>query len=341
MAGADSAGIWERLSFLAAPDRISDWRKVLLFDVAAETGILSALPGRTEELSAHLSLDARAVRIVLEALEPWGLVVAASGQWSLGPEAPDAEETAVLRHHAGAMRMWAGRIEDRVRGVEAPDAIERPRRLDQWMEALAANARASAPAAVDACLAALPRASSVLDLGGGHGEYALEFARRGLEATVQDRPEVIELARREGRLDRAGVHLFTGDFFEALADGAFDIVFCAGVTYTYDGERNLELYQRVKGLLAPAGMLVIHTFLRERRPLASLFAVQMLAVGRGGDTHAEQEQRRWLLQAGYHRVEVVELAREPESLLLATPGDADWPIVASERDLPAASVRRS
>lgn len=59
-------------------------------------------------------------------------------------------------------------------------------------------------------------ARRVLDLGGGHGQYALEFARRGLETTMQDRPGVVDYARRQGRLEEAGVELFAADFFEAL-----------------------------------------------------------------------------------------------------------------------------
>lgn len=292
---------------------------VLLFDVAAETGILDALPGNPEDVAATLGLDQRGVRILLEALREWNVVVGEAGRFELAAPGPDGDEASVLRHHARSLRLWAERLEGCVRGLDPRGQDDRPRRLELWLEALAVNARASAPGAVDACLARLPAATRVLDLGGGHGEYALEFARRGLEATMQDRAAVIEVARRDERLTRAGVRLFAGDFFEVLARGPFDLVFCAGVAYTYDAEHNLELFCRVRPLIVDGGMLAVHTFLRGRHPLAAIFAVQMLGVATGGDTHSEDDYRAWLRRAGYRHVDVLHLKRPPESLLLATP----------------------
>ena len=315
---ADPGDVWDRLSFLAPPSRVHDWRMVLLFDVAAETGVLEALPGSPEDVAVTLGLDEQGVRIVLEALVVWGVVASQAGRFELTPRFADADEASVLRHHARSIRLWSQRLEDRVRGLDRGEHDDR-QQLELWLRALAVNARASAPGAADACLARLPAARRVLDLGGGHGEYALEFARRGLEATVQDRADVIDVARRDERLARAGVRLFAGDFFEVLADGPFDLVFCAGVAYTYDEEHNLELFGRLRPLIADGGMLAVHTFLRGRHPLAAIFAVQMLRVARGGDTHSQDDYRRWLRRAGYGHVNVVHLGRPPESLLLATP----------------------
>ncbi len=316
--GDEPEDMWAALSCLGAPHAVCDWRMVVLFDAAADAGLLTALPATADEVAARLDLDAHAVRVVLEALTVWGLVTVEGRRFTPGPNAPPPDEAAVLRHHARSLRLWASQLDDRLRGV-APSGHAGPlRRLDVWLDALAVNARVSAPAAVDACLARLPEAGRVLDLGGGHGEYALEFARRGLEATMQDRPEVVDLARARQRLPEAGVRLFAGDFFEVLPDGPFDIVFCAGVTYTYDQQRNLLLYQRVMPLVDDGGVLVIHTFLRGRDPLAAIFAVQMLGAT-AGDTHGEEDHRRWLGEAGYSSVDVVDLARRPESLLFAAP----------------------
>ncbi|MDP9420765.1 MAG: methyltransferase domain-containing protein, partial [Actinomycetota bacterium] len=158
-----------------------------------------------------------------------------------------------------------------------------------------------------------------LDLGGGHGEYALELARRGLRTTMQDRPEVVDLARRRGRLAAAGVELFAGDFFESIPPGPFDVVLCAGVVYTYGPGANRQLFRRVRPVVAPAGALAVHTFLGGRHPLAAVFAVQMLAARPEGDTHREEHYREWLAEAGYRSVEVVELERPPEAVVLAFP----------------------
>ena len=310
--------IWDDLSFLAAPGLVADWRILLLHDTAAATGILAALPGTAEELGAVLGLDPAAVRVILDALAIWDVVeVGRAGCYAAGPALPPPIAAAVWRHHARAIRLWAREIDGRLGADATSRPASGPADLALWLEGLAVNARASAPDAVDACLARVEGARRVLDLGGGHGEYAREFARRGLSVTLQDRPEVIEIARAAGRLEDEGIRLFAGDFFECLPADQFDIVFCAGVAYTYDADRNLDLAGRVRKLLDDGGAFAVLTFLRGSAPVAPLFAVQMLAVGRGGDTHSHDEHRRWLLGAGYDMVESLELDRPGESLLLA------------------------
>jgi hypothetical protein len=63
----------------------------------------------------------------------------------------------------------------------------------------------------------------------------------------------------------------------------------------------------------------LRTFLRGAHPLAAVFAVNMLAAAPGGDTHGEDDYRRWLGQAGYGGVEVRSLDRAAERLVLASP----------------------
>ncbi|HET7487575.1 MAG TPA: class I SAM-dependent methyltransferase [Acidimicrobiales bacterium] len=308
------------LSFLAGPDAVVDWRKVVLVDAADRAGILAALPDGAAGVAGRLGLDETAVRVVLDALGAWDVVVAGDdGRYALGPGAPEGSDGDVLNHHARAIRNWAGSLDDRLRGVPAVEGAPMPD-PERWMSALAAGARAEAPMVVERCLGAAPGARTVLDLGGGHGEYALEFARRGLRATMQDRETMVELARRRKTLEAAGVELFAGDFFETLPDGVFDLVFCSGVTHTFGGDRVATLFRRAAGLVAPGGHLAVQTFLRARHPVASLFAVQMMANGRGGDTHSEEEYRRWLHDAGFAPPEVVDLDGGRRSLLVSPLG---------------------
>lgn len=188
-----------------------------------------------------------------------------------------------------------------------------------FVPALGSTARRIAPTTVEDCLEQVPTARRVLDLGGGHGEYAAEFARRGLDVTLQDVPKMIDVVRSEGRIAATGVTLFAGDFFETLPEGPFDLVFCAGVTHTFDGDRNRMLYPRLRKLLAPEGALALITFLRGRNPVAQLFAVQMLVNANGGDTHAETEYREWLSAAGFGRVEIHDIDDRAQVLLVARP----------------------
>lgn len=108
-----------------------------------------------------------------------------------------------------------------------------------------------------------------------------------------------------------------GDLFEILPTGPFDLVFCAGLNHTYDGERNAELCRHAASVTGPGGALAIVTYLRDRDALAPIFAVQMLMAANGADTHSELDYRTWLDAAGYGMVELHDGAHPRETLLLA------------------------
>ena len=288
------------LTFLAPPGGVADWRMVVLCDAAIATGVFDVLPATAAEVASRAGLDPESVRVVLDALVPLGVLEAGAGSvFSLGPAAPAPDAMASVRHHARAMRRWATAVEPRLRGEEA--AGGGPGNVDPEMfhDALARNARGVAPEVVAVCLKRFPDATSVLDLGGLHGEYSLEFTRRGLKATMQDMPAMIDVARRRGRLEAAGVELFEGSFFETVPDGPFDLAFCSGITHTFDGDHNLMLFRNLRRVVPPGAGVAVVTFLRGRDEITALFAVQMLLNGNGGDTHTEAEYRAWLGEAGF------------------------------------------
>jgi hypothetical protein len=269
-------------------------------------------------VAAASGADEHATRFVLDALEVWGVVASGGGgRYERGPAWPSPQDALGLLQAARFIRGTAANLPERMRGEISPTGVRSGRDLDQWQGAMATRARAVAPAIVDACLAAVPGAGRVLDLGGGHGEYGMEFARRGLDVVLQDRPAILDFPHRREAWAAAGVELFAGDFFEALPEGPFDLVFCTGVTHTFDGEHNCRLYRRLRPLVPASGAVAIGTFLRGT-PRARLFAVQMLVVGNRGDTHSEDEYRAWLGEAGFG-AEVVGLDELDQSLIFGRP----------------------
>ncbi len=301
-----------------AVEPVPDWRQSLIYGSARDAGILAALPGAVAEVAAAAGADEHATRVVLEALEVWGIVSRDdAGHYGEGPNRPSPDEDAGLMQQARFITGMAAHLPDRLHGVMAPMPERSPEELERWQASMGARARTVAPGLVDACLAHVPHAKRVLDLGGGHGEYGLEFARRGLAVVLQDRPEILSFAERREVWAAGGVELFPGDFFEILPDGPFDLVFCAGVTHTFDGDRNRLLYRRVRPLVADDGALAIVTFPRGT-PRARLFAVTMLVVGNRGDTHSTDDYRRWLAEAGFS-MEPTVLDQLQQSLLLARP----------------------
>ncbi|MEO5678087.1 MAG: class I SAM-dependent methyltransferase [Acidimicrobiales bacterium] len=304
------------LTFLSPPGEVADWRMILLVDAAASSGVLGALPATAEAVAARLGLDPQAVRVVLDALATWGIVSTGMDQtYARGAAASTTEVMASIGHHARALRRWTA-VDRRLRGEAGDDPAGRAD-PESFHDALAVTARRAAPEVIDVCLARFPGAKTALDLGGLHGEYSLELTRRGLQVTMQDQPAMIEVARRRGRLEAAGVELYEGSFFETVPDGPFDLAFCSGITHTFDGERNRALYRNLRRVVG--GGVAVVTFLRGRNPLATLFAVQMLLNDKGGDTHTEAEYRGWLGAAGFTVDEaVLDLGQGARSVLFAT-----------------------
>jgi len=287
------------LTFLAPPGEAADWRAILLCDAAAATGVFEELPGTAEELVTRTGLDPQALRVILDALVTLAVLeTGADGHFMLGPDAPAPAAMPNLRHHARALKRWANTLEPRLRG-ESTGGSAGVTDPEMFHDALANNARKVAPELVDVCLDRFPEARSVLDLGGLHGEYSLEFTGRGLKATMQDMPAMIDVARRRGRLESAGVELFEGSFFETVPDGPFDLAYCSGITHTFDGDHNLMLFRNLRRVVKPGGGVAVVTFLRGRNPMTALFAIQMLVNDNGGDTHTEAEYRAWLTGAGF------------------------------------------
>lgn len=310
-------GLAEDLAFMAQPGTVADWRGVVLVDAAAATGVLAALPGTADKVAAEAGTDPASTRTLLDGLAVFDVVTRdADGTYSAGPNAPDDDQTAVLRQHAGVIARWSTSLADRLTGTttEADESGRPIAGTGRWLDSLAVGARRRAPMLVDACLAAVPDPVRVLDLAGGHGEYGLEFARRGFDVTMQDLPHVIDLAREGGRLEPAGVTLFPGDFFEALPEEPFDLVLLAGVAHTFPRPRLEALYRHI--LTVTRRGLVVSASIRDGSWRSTLFAVQMLAGRNGAHTHTEDVHRDSLRAAGFSRVETHPMPSGERDLLV-------------------------
>lgn len=290
------------LGFLAEPGDLADWRMVILVDNALKAGLLDSLPATAEEAAVKADMHPKSARVLLDALTVFGVVTADGGEavYRPGPAMPDADQRAVLAQHAQFIGRWASELPGRL-----PDPINRERRpwvrpgLAGWLASLGARAKGEAPDVIDRCLTAFPDARTALDVAGGHGEYAIEAARRGLEVTLLDLPQVIDIVSEWPSVRESGIHLWAGDVFESPPDATFDLVLAFGFTHTQPAERIATLFPSLAALTNPGGGLAVNTFLRGSGPVARLFAVQMLIAGNGGDTHRLEDYVSWITAAGY------------------------------------------
>ena len=100
-----------------------------------------------------------------------------------------------------------------------------------------------------------PGAERLLDLGGGHGLYAIALCQKnpGLEATVFDLPPVIDVTGRYiTRYGADRVTVLSGDFFCDPIGGGYDIIFSS----SNPGGKVPSLIPKIAAALKPGGLFV-------------------------------------------------------------------------------------
>ena len=190
------------------------------------------------------------------------------------------------------------------------------------MNAMASTPEEDIQEIVSHCLDKKKDAKTVLDLGGGPGKYSKVFVNRGLKAVLLDTSEAIDYVSSEfGLADIRNLTLkkadFTEDEFVNEFEEMFDIVFMGNITHIYSEDVNRSLLIRVSRLLNKGGMVAIEDFVRARSPYAEMFAVNMLANTQGGGTWTEEQYRKWLKDAGFSNIEVLDLADKEKQLITA------------------------
>jgi ubiquinone/menaquinone biosynthesis C-methylase UbiE len=167
----------------------------------------------------------------------------------------------------------------------------------------------------------------VLDIGAGSGVWSLALARRirSARVTVADWPIVIEkvtsqFAERQGLSNR--YDYLPGNFREAdFGESRFDVALLGHICHSEGEERTRALFRRVHRALKPGGRILIAEMVadegRREATFPLLFAVNMLVNTEEGDTFTFGEYRRWLEEARFGQVRMIE-APSPSPLILAT-----------------------
>ncbi|RRD48815.1 bifunctional 2-polyprenyl-6-hydroxyphenol methylase/3-demethylubiquinol 3-O-methyltransferase UbiG [Arachnia propionica] len=305
-----------RPTALARPEDLIDWRLAVTWEAATSCGMIDALPGTPDEVAETAGLDAGAVAAVAHLLAEWGLLtVGHDSRITCGPAMPSPAEATALAQHGVWVRRWSCLVGERLRDRTAPPP-ESLRRIDPIarLKHLAAASQSFIPRVIDACLAQAPGAKRVLDLGGGHGEYSIELAHRGLAVTMQDLPDVVAAARQDPRL--AGVRLVGASLVDEVAEGPFDLVLLSTVTNMFDAQTNRDLMHRIRPVLAPGGRVAIVSYMRDRGVVGAVFGVQMLVSTDAGDAHAASDHLAWLADAGFEDCSVTDLTDPPLTLVV-------------------------
>jgi SAM-dependent methyltransferase len=300
-----------------------DYEERLLLWAAREAGVLDALlteAGTYEEVATATGITERAARITVSALAEYGYFERVGESYEPTNRAlgfltkTDVRSIGSAAHSLDSLSRWFALPETMERG-EVPEQPENWMR--NFMGAMASVDSQTIRASVTAAEHAHPRPETVLDVGGGPGTFATEFARRGADVTLLDQPEVIEIV--SPLLESTPVDLVSGDMLDFLPT-EFDLVFCSRITHMFGPEENSQLFGNCFEALEPGGTLVCTDFVRGHSPHAPIFALNMLAQTENGNTYSEREYREWLGSVGFEGVEINEI---PGTELQAVIGDRD------------------
>ena len=280
----------------------SDHGALFLLRACRETGIIDALLGAAktpEAVAEETGITERAAKTALATLADIGYASDSGGEYratqrlrGFDPATPVAER-GMIPHRLDILENYLA-LPDLMRTGEypEPDAAD----LENYVAGMATIEENVVRSAVTAAEHAHPRPERVLDVGGGIGRFAREFAQRGAAVTLLDDPAVIELA--ESRLSGTGIETRGGDAVASLPDG-YDLAFCGRLTVSMSPDENEQLFGNLYDALEPGGTAACMEYVRDRSAVGPLFGFHMLAMSPTGNTYTAEQYRSWLTDAGF------------------------------------------
>ncbi len=315
----------------------SGYQPSKLFLAALRVGIFEALGegGKSgAELAASLGLDARATSIACNALVSMGLLSGDENGYENSPESAKYllkkskdYRGSVINHINAGWEDWADLEATLKTGVarcqrkekELPADDEALRDFILGMENITRDV-----AQKIAALLPLEGKKSIVDLGGGPGNYALAFAKRAPLAEVFhfDLPRTSKVAREfiAGKEGGGRIKFIEGDLLSDPLGGPYDLIFVSQVLHMF-GEGEVEkIVGLCAGHLCPGGILAVHEhFLDDHKtsPMPSaLFSVHMLAVTKAGRGYSFEEIGIYMEKAGIVPRERLAVEGTPSRILL-------------------------
>lgn len=302
--------------------------------VAQRLGIFAQLlrePASVAELAQRLELEPAGARLLCECLAGLELLDQDRERFALARSArkwldpASATYVGTWIEHSVSYWEWFGSLERIVReGGSFEIHAGHEGEHDYWRVYITGQyelARLSAQE-VARKVRLPPRASSLLDVAGGHGWFAAALCKRhpGLSATVLDLPDSCAVGRQiiasAGMGER--VRHREGDMFEADLGGPHDAALLFDIVHHLDGEQLSVLLRRVRAALRPGATIAILDLFRGegQRQSASAATLGMLfLLTSGGDLPDPHQLAERLDQAGFRNLRRTRLRRIPDQAL--------------------------
>ncbi len=288
-------------------------RSMALFTALA-LGVFRALAGGgagAAALARRVGAEPRRLAVLLDALTAFGLLRKTGSRYRNADVASSfltdgpRSQASILLHQRDCWRDWS-RLEETVRGGRKG----RPAGGDEhenFIRGMEDNARERA-ARVAAKFRLRP-GERLLDLGGGPGTYAAEWARRypGASVTLFDTRGTIRITRRIlGEKGASGaVRLLEGDFLADGIGGPYDFIWISHILHAYSESDCRAILRKARRALAPGGRVAVQEFLlkksRTEPPAPAFFSLHMVAVTEGGRAYTAGDIAAMMRASGIAR----------------------------------------
>lgn len=303
----------------------SSYWKGCTLQAAVRLDVFSVLDGArstVDEVAGIIEADERGTEYLLNALAAMGLLHKGNSHFENTPKAAELLSRNskkyighIIKHHHHILDGWAqldkavkhGRpVEKRSYGEEA----ERESFL-MGMFNLAMTVAPRIAEQID-----LAGRTSLLDLGGGPGTYAIHFcqANPGLSAVIFDRsttePFARETVARFGMSER--IDFAAGDFnTDQISGGApYDVAWLSHILHSNGPQECQALISKTVDAMQPGGLLMVHEFIlddtKDGPEFPALFSLNMLINNPDGRSYSEAEIAEMFINAG-----VKDITRHP------------------------------
>ena len=280
--------------------------------------VIHQTPRTADDVARRCHASPRGVERLLNALVGLGILHKHGGTYVLPRElAPyvvpgiEGDATGMLDAAADLYGAW-GNLARSVR-EDAPihrlssDALLNgdPARVRSYIRAVHTNSREAARRVVE--MAPLLPGTTLLDVAGGSGIYAAEYARAtpDLKAILFDLPPTIEAAHEiltsEGVEDR--VVYRTGDYRTDPFPGPVDAVLLSNLLQTEGEEICRGILAKAREALKPGGTLLVHGIMGDpehQKPTSiAMHSLVMYALFDHGAAHSAETISSWLAEEGF------------------------------------------